>query len=211
MNSTFTRALAALALAASTFLMPAAQAQSSQPYLELNPPMPSDTPGKIEVLEFFAYTCPHCAAMEPMLEEWEKKAPQDVQLKRVPIAFNASMQPLQQMFYALAAMNRMDLHPKVFLAIHNEKKRLFDKKALVQWAADQGVDKTQFESVFDSFSVQSQVQRANQLAQTYRVEGTPSLSVGGKYLTSPVMAGNSYAGAIQEVDKLIPMVRNAAK
>lgn len=211
MNSTFTRALAALALAASTFLMPAAHAQSGQPYLELNPPMPSDTPGKIEVLEFFAYTCPHCAAMEPMLEEWEKKAPQDVQLKRVPIAFNASMQPLQQMFYALAATNRMDLHPKVFLAIHNEKKRLFDKKALVQWAADQGVDKTQFESVFDSFSVQSQVQRANQLAQAYRVEGTPSLSVGGKYLTSPVMAGNSYAGAIQEVDKLIPMVRNAAK
>ena len=71
----------------------------------------------------------------------------------------------------------------------------------------QGVDKAKFDSVFDSFSVTSQVQRANQLAEAYRVEGTPALAVGGKYLTSPVMAGNSYAGAIAQVDKLIPMAR----
>lgn len=207
MSALFTRLMLAATVACATFLAPTAHAQSSQGYVVVSPALPSDTPGKIEVLEFFAYTCPHCAAMEPLVEEWTKKAPSDVVLKRVPIAFNAGMKPLQQMYYTLAAMDRLDLHPKVFAAIHNEKRRMFDKKSMTEWVASQGVDKAKFESVFDSFSVTSQVQRANQLAEAYRVEGTPALAVGGKYLTSPVMAGNSYAGAIAELDKLVPMAR----
>jgi len=207
MNATFTRLMLAATVAFATFLAPTSQAQTAQGHVVISPALPSDTPGKIEVLEFFAYTCPHCAAMEPLIEEWEKKAPADVVLKRVPIAFNAGMKPLQQLYFTLAALDRMDLHPKVFAAIHNEKRRMFDKKSMTEWVVSQGVDKAKFESVFDSFSVTSQVQRANQLAEAYRVEGTPALAVGGKYLTSPVLAGNSYAGAITELDKLIPMAR----
>jgi len=205
----FSRLLAAAALAAASLFAPASHAQAARQYQDVSPALPSDTPGKIEVLEFFAYTCPHCAAMEPMVEQWVKTAPQDVVLKQVPIAFNAGMKPLQQLYYALQAMDRADLHPKVFAAIHTERKRLFTKAAMADWAAAQGVDRAKFEAVFDSFSVQSQVQRADQLAQAYHVDGTPSFGVGGKYLTSPVLAGNSYEGALQEVDRLIPMARGA--
>lgn len=207
MNATFTRLLFAATVACATFLAPVSHAQSSQGYVVINPALPSDTPDKIEVLEFFAYTCPHCAVMEGLVEEWGKKAPSDVVLKRVPIAFNASMKPMQQLYFALVALDRTDLHPKVFAAIHNEKRRLFDKKSMTEWMGAQGVDKAKFEAAFDSFSVTTQVQRANQLAEAYRVEGTPALAVGGKYLTSPVLAGNSFAGAIAELDKLIPMAR----
>ncbi len=175
--------------------------------MPINPPLPSDTPGKVEVLEFFAYSCPHCAAMEPMVEDWVKTAPSDVVLKQVPIAFNAGMKPLQQLYYTLQALDRPDLHAKVFTAIHGEHKRLFDKKAMGEWIATQGVDRAKFDSVFDSFSVQTQVQRANQLADAYRIEGTPSFAVGGKFMTSPVMAGNSYEGALKQVNALIPMAR----
>ncbi len=164
--------------------------------------------GKIEVVEVFGYTCPHCAAMEPMVEDWAKTAPPDVVLKQVPIAFNAGMKPLQQLYYTLLALDRPDLHAKVFTAIHGEHKRLFDKKAMGEWIATQGVDREKFDSVFDSFSVQTQVQRANQLADAYRIDGTPSFAVGGKFMTSPVMAGNSYEGALKEVSRLIPMARN---
>ncbi|EHK68469.1 thiol:disulfide interchange protein DsbA/DsbL [Achromobacter arsenitoxydans] len=201
------RILAAAALTATAFFSPVSHAQGAQQYVPINPPLPSDTPGKVEVLEFFAYTCPHCAAMEPMVEDWAKTAPSDVVLKQVPIAFNAGMKPLQQLYYALLALDRPDLHPKVFTAIHGEHKRLFDKKAMGDWIATQGVDRAKFDSVFDSFSVQAQVQRANQLAQAYNIEGTPSFAIGGKFMTSPVMAGNSYEGALKEVDKLIPMAR----
>lgn len=202
----FSRLLAAAALAATTFFAPASQAQSNA-YVDISPAQPSDTPGKIEVLEFFAYTCPHCAAIEPMIEDWAKTKPADVVLKQVPIAFNAGMKPLQQLYYTLIALDRPDLHTKVFNAIHGERKRLFDKKAMGDWVASQGVDRAKFDAVFDSFSVQTQVQRATQLAEAYRIDGTPSFAVGGKFMTSPVLAGNSYEGAIKELDKLIPMAR----
>jgi thiol:disulfide interchange protein DsbA len=200
---------AAAALAAAGLAVPAiGRAQAAeQPYKVVSPPQPSDTPGKIEVLEFFAYNCPHCAAMEPMVEQWLKTAPQDVVFKKVPVGWNAGMKPLQQLYYSLVALNRTDVSPKVFNAIHVEHQRIFTKDAIVDWVVKQGVEKDKFLAVFDSFSVQSQVQRADQLSQAYNVDGTPSFTVGGKYLTSPVLAGNTYEGALQEVDKLIPMAR----
>jgi len=201
------RILAAAALTATAFFSPASHAQGAQQYVPINPPLPSDTPGKVEVLEFFAYTCPHCAAIEPMVEDWAKTAPQDVVLKQVPIAFNAGMKPLQQLYYTLQALERPDLHPKVFTAIHTERKRLFDKKAMGEWAASQGVDRAKFDSVFDSFSVQTQVQRASQLAEAAHIDGTPAFAVGGRYMTSPVLAGNDYAGALKVVDQLIVQSR----
>jgi thiol:disulfide interchange protein DsbA len=210
MYKMLSRLLAISALAATTLFAPASQAQGTQPYVQVNPPMPSDTPGKIEVIEFFAYSCPHCAHMEPMVLSWAKTAPADVVLKQVPVAFNASMKPMQQLYYTLEAMGRSDLHPKVFDAIHVENQRLFDKKAMGDWAEKQGVDRAKFDSIFDSFSVNTEVQRATQLTEAYHIDGTPSFGVGGKFLTSPVLAGNSYEGALAEVDKLIPMARGNA-
>jgi len=207
MTKLLTRLLAASALAATTLFAPLSHAQGSQAYVLVNPPLPSDTPGKIEVLEFFAYSCLHCNAMEPMVLDWTKKAPSDVVLKQVPVAFNAAMKPMQQLFYTLEALGRSDLHPKFFAALHVDHKRLYDKKAIGDWAAEQGVDRAKFDSVFDSFTVGTEVQRANQLAEAYHIDGTPSFGVGGKFLTSPVLAGNSYEGALAEVDKLIPMAR----
>lgn len=206
-STSLLRLLTAAAVAVAAFFTPVSHAQDSQPYTTINPPLPSDTPGKIEVLEFFAYTCPHCAVMEPLVHEWAKTAPQDVVLKQVPIAFNASMKPLQQLYYTLLALDRPDLHAKVFTALHTERKRLFDKQAMGEWAQSQGIDRAKFDSVFDSFSVQTQVQRANQLVEAYRIEATPALAVGGKYMTSPAAAGNSYERALQQVDKLISMAR----
>ena len=49
----------------------AAFAQSANKYVNVNPPQATE-PGKIEVLEFFSYSCPHCAVVEPMIAEWKK-------------------------------------------------------------------------------------------------------------------------------------------
>jgi protein dithiol oxidoreductase (disulfide-forming) len=211
MSKLLSRLLAVSVLAATALFAPASHAQApqpgAQPYQVVNPPIPSDHQGKIEVMEFFAYTCPHCAAMEPMVESWAKTAPSDVVLVQVPVAFNAAMKPLQQLYYTLQALNRPDLHTKVFTAIHQEHKQLFTKSAMADWIAAQGVDRKKFEEVFDSFSVNTQTERATQLSKQANIDGTPSFLVGGKYLTSPVMAGNSYQGAVDEVNKLIPMAR----
>jgi thiol:disulfide interchange protein DsbA len=174
-------------------------------YLDVNPPQPTE-PGKTEVLEFFSYACSHCAVIEPMLEKWKKTIPSDVVVKFVPVAFNASMKPLQQLFYSLEALDRLDLHGKVFHAIHEERKRLFTKPDIVAWVATQGVDRAKFESVYDSFGVVSKSGRADQLVTAYKVQGTPSMAVGGRFLTSPSEAGG-YQETIDVTDSLIRQLR----
>jgi thiol:disulfide interchange protein DsbA len=174
-------------------------------YLEVNPVQPTE-PGKTEVLEFFSYACSHCAVLEPLLEKWIKKLPSDVTVKFVPVAFNASMKPLQQLFYSLEALDRLDLHGKVFNAIHEEKKRLFTKTDIITWVAAQGVDRAKFESVYDSFGVVSKSGRADQLVTAYKVQGTPSMAVGGRFLTSPSEAGG-YQETIDVSDSLIRQLR----
>lgn len=178
-----------------------AQAQQAQ-YTTYENAFPSQTPNKVEVLEFFSYACPHCAAIEPMVEKLAKEMPENTVLVPVPVAFNAAMQPMQQLFYSLTALNRTDLHAKVFDAIHKEKKRLFTRDAIVEWVVEQGVDKKAFEDAFDSFGVNTQVRRAAELTNQYKIEATPSFTVAGKYLTSPGMTG-TYEGTINVIKDLL--------
>lgn len=197
-----TRILALATLSVATLLAPAAHGQSGQKHTTISVPQPSDVPGKIQVLEFFAYSCPHCATMEPMVEAWVKTLPENVVFAGVPVAFNASMADLQKLYYTLDALDRLDLHPKVFDAIHKQRKRIYDAKAITDWAVEQGIDRAQFEAAFNSFGINAKVARANELAQKYEIEGTPSLAVDGKYVTSPSMTG-SYQGTIDEAQKIL--------
>lgn len=182
----------------------AAFAQSANKFVNVNPPQATE-PGKVEVVEFFAYSCPHCAVVEPMIAEWKKTLPSNVVLYAVPVAFNAAMKPLQELFYALEAVGRTDLHPKIFDAIHKEKKRIFTKDAILSWVESQGVDKTKFAAAMNSFGVKSKVQRADQLAKGYAIQGTPSLAVDGRFLTSPAEAG----GYQQMIDVANDLVRQS--
>ncbi len=184
-------------------------AQSGAPakakYVELSPAQPTE-PGKIEVQEFFSYACSHCAVIEPLLQKWMKTVPADVVVKHVPVAFNASMKPLQRLYYTLEAMGRLDLHLKVFDAIHEQKKRLFTKAEITTWIVSQGVDRAKFEAAFESFGVSSKAGRADQLVTAYRVQGTPTMSVAGRFVTSPSEAGG-YQETIDVASGLITQVR----
>jgi thiol:disulfide interchange protein DsbA len=186
-----------------------AQAAQSPLYQTLATPVPPDEVGKVEILEFFTYSCSHCAAMAVVVDKWKKTLPAGVVFKSVPVAFSAAMRPLQQLYYTIETLHRPDLHAKVFTAIQAENKRLFDKEAMHKWIATQGVDPAKFDAIFDSFAVRMEVERASQLTQLYQIDGTPSYAVGGKYMTSPAMTG-SYQGALDEIDKLLPRVRAAS-
>jgi len=205
----FSKALLAMASLMLLSFTAASHAQSAAPakskYLELSPAQPTE-PGKIEVQEFFSYACSHCAVIEPMLQKWMKTVPADVVVKHVPVAFNASMKPLQRLYYTLEAMDRLDLHMKVFDAIHEQKKRLFTKAEITTWIASQGVDRAKFEAAFESFGVSSKAGRADQLVSDYRVHCTPTMSVAGRFVTSPSEAGG-YQETIDVANSLITQVR----
>lgn len=199
MTALITRLMSGLVLGLAALAMAPAQAA---PFDTLDPVQPSDTPGKIEVLEFFSYSCPHCKAIEPLVEKWRQTLPDGVVFKDVPVAFNASMRDLQRLYYALQAMGRLDLHPLVFKAIHDEHKQLFEAKDITDWVAAQGVDRKAFADVFNSFGVETKIKRADELTKSYHIDGTPSFAIGGRYVTSPSHMG-SYQGAVDETDKLV--------
>ena len=202
--------LATAALAAPRMAQAQAPGQlvAGRDFQLVDPRAPVDAPaGKIEVVEFFWYSCPHCNAFEPALAAWLKKLPKDVAFKRVPVAFRDSFVPQQRLYYALEAMGLVDkLHAKVFEAIHVQKKRLALAEDIGPWIASQGVNEAKFMEQYNSFTATSKARRAVQLQDAYRVEGVPALGIAGRFYTDGALGG-TMERALQFADALIAEVR----
>ncbi len=177
-------------------------------FLALPKPVPVEAPkGKVEVIEFFWYNCPHCNAFEPALEAWVKRLPKDVAFKRVPVAFDDSFVPQQRLFYVLEAMNKVDaLQAKVFNAIHTEKQDLKTQDKIAVWVEKQGINKAQFLELYNSFSVSTKARKASQLQDAYKVSGVPALGIAGRFYTDGSLAG-SMDKALYVTDFLSEQVR----
>jgi thiol:disulfide interchange protein DsbA len=164
--------------------------------------------GKIEVVEFFWYGCPHCHAFEPALDAWQKKLPADVAFRRVPVVFREEpFTTHQRIYFTLEAMELLEaLHRKVFNAIHLDHAKLDKLPEIVAFMAKNGVDTVKFTEVFNSFSVQTKTRQAKQLAEAYRIDGVPTIGVQGRYYTSLSLAG-SPERALSVADYLIQRAR----
>lgn len=164
--------------------------------------------GKIEVLEFFWYGCPHCHDFDPELQAWVKRQGKDVSFKRVPIAFRDDFLPHSQMFYAFEELGKGDAYTdKVMNAIHGQRKQLLKESEIADWiATQQGVDAKAFMTAFKSFGVITKAKAANQKGSAFRIDGVPTVAIQGKYLTSPSIAG-SRARALETMDHLVAKVR----
>ena len=200
--------LVAAGLAPGGVLAQAKAPQEGTHFVKLNKLAPVDAPaGKIEVLEFFWYSCGHCNAFEPLLAAWVQQLPPDVAFKRVPVAFQDNYLPQQRLFYALEAMGLLgQLHSRVFAAIHSERQNLVSEQAITDWMGKQGVDKALFASHFNSFTTVSKARRASQLMTAYDVEGVPALGVAGRFYTDGAKT-KTMNGALQVVDFLVAEVR----
>ena len=204
---------AAAAITLGQTLLPSAYAQTAKPeagvdYLVLDKKVPVEAAaGKIEVIEFFWYNCPHCNAFEPALDSWVGRLPKDVAMRRVPVSFRDDFAPQQRLFYTLESMGLLEkLHARVFTAIHAEKQDLARSDGIAAWVGKQGVDKTRFMEQFNSFSIATKATRATQLQNSYKVEGVPALGVAGRFYTDGTLA-KSMPRALQVVDFLVAEVR----
>ena len=212
----FSISAASVAAAASLgALATAAQAQGKplqegSDYLVLDKRAPVEAPaGKVEVVEFFWYSCPHCNRFEPAMEEWIKKAPKDVMVRRVPISFRPDFEPQQRLYYVLEAMKKVEeLHKKVFYAIHVEKQMLNTLELMGAWAEKQGLNKAKFVDTYNSFSVATKARKATQLQDAYKVDGVPALGVAGRFYTSGTLA-QTMDRALVVVDHLIVQARKS--
>lgn len=154
-------------------------------YKVLNPAQPTRSGNKIEVLEFFFYGCSHCFKLHPLLTEWEKKMPKDVELTFVPTIFNESWEPMSRTYYALESMGQQKrLHDDLFNAWNVSNTDLSDEAKITEFVGQRGVDRKKFSEAYRSFSTQSKVMRSKQMGQIYGIRGTPTLVVDGKYVIS---------------------------
>lgn len=210
-------ALLLLAAVATLGAVPAgAQPVEGQDYRLLNPPRPTASPGKIEVLEFFSYACPHCAKFYPIVSAWVARQPKDVAFKRVAVSYGRPpWMNLSRAYYALEATGDLKkLDGAVFRAIHEQQQNLFDEQSIADWVGKQGGDAAGFAAAYVSFGVNNQTVQADQMAEDYAIDAVPTLVVNGRYVViSPAQAADeeaTFRDLLVRTDKVIAMARAAA-
>ena len=201
---------AALAVAAGLLISASAQAQLAlgRDYVNIEPPQPTDNPAKIEVVEFFSYGCPHCNDFHPLISKWAAKLPADVSFRRVPVSFGrAQWANIGKLYYAAEAIGELGkLDNAAFHAIHEKGIKLYDDGTITEWAAQQGADRAKFAEAYKSFGVASKMQRADQMAAAYKIQGVPAIAVDGRYLVVGKEV-KSYEDLLALADQLIGKVR----
>lgn len=202
-NCALTLALWVLSVAAH------AQGVEGTDYRKIEPPQPTMSPGKIEVIEFFSYMCPHCNEFYPLVTTWAAKLPRNVVFRRVPVGFNRPPWiNLARAYYALQASGDLDkLDGALFRAIHEEHLQLFDEPSLGEWVAKNGGNADKFASAYTSFGVNNQTVQADQLVESYRIEAVPTMAVNGEYQAM----GKNLAEILANTDRLIAQVQTEAR
>lgn len=178
--------------------LPALKWVAGKNYTPLSPAQPTDAPpGKVEVIEVFWYACPHCYALDPLLESWRKSKPDYISFRRVPVTWEDVHRSHGRLFYTLEALGKEEaLHNEVFAEMHVRKNYMYAQgnaqetlASQVQFAKGHGISQADFMNAYNSFTVQSNMQRADDLVHRYRVEGVPTIIINGKYVTDEGMAG----------------------
>ena len=206
------------ALAVCGFTAGAATASPADPkngidYRTLAEAQNTDAGNKVEVTEFFSYNCPHCNVFEPVLAEWVKKNADKVVFRRVHVALLGGDVALQRTYLTLEALGLVEQnHLKLFDAVHKERMRISNDEAVFAWASKAGLEREKFIGAYRSFGLQSKVNRTQSTVQAYKIDSWPMIAVGGRYLTSPHVAGSGTPGltelqqqqaALQVMDHLV--------
>ncbi|HEX4153353.1 MAG TPA: thiol:disulfide interchange protein DsbA/DsbL [Steroidobacteraceae bacterium] len=169
-------------------------------YTRLVPAQPTDVPpGQVEVLEFFWYACPHCYALEPLVDAWKSKKPAYVTFVPVPVTWSDGHRALARLYYTLESLGKLDqLHDEVFKEIQVNGDPLVATDAAdtaqterlqTAFAVKKGISESAFKAAYHSMGVEARLQRADELVQRYRIDGVPTFVINGKYIADVRSAG----------------------
>ncbi len=178
---------------------------AAKEYEMINPPQPTTSKDKVEVVELFWYGCPHCFTLEPYVERWLKRKPENVKFVRMPGMFRPSWEIHGRAYYAAEVLGVVDkVHKPMFEAIHEQKRSLNDEASIMALFKANGVSEKDFKRVFRSFAVETKLRRAKDMGQRYGVRGVPALIVNGKYRTGATQSGGN-AKVFKVVNELVKM------
>lgn len=193
--------------------LPAGKWRPGVNYDPLAPAQPTSVaPGKVEVMEVFWLACPHCYELEPYMRRWLKSKPAYVEFVRVPVIWQPVHKAHARLFYTLEALNRDDLVEKAFETLHQELQNRqppligdSDQETFrlqQQFAVQNGVSASDFATAYNSFAVNADLQRAEEITERYQVQGVPLIAVNGRYTSDVGKAGGE--------DKLVELINDLA-
>ena len=158
--------------------------------LERAQPSPND--GKVEVIEFFSYACPHCYQFEPYVEKWKENKPANVEFIHVPAVFNQNWEALAGLYYAAEVLGVQEkMHPVIFDAMHGEGKKIRSFDDLKAVFIANGVSGEKLEQALNSFTVAAKTRRAKTMTQAYGIKSVPNIVVQGKFRTNAKLASGN--------------------
>jgi thiol:disulfide interchange protein DsbA len=183
--------LAAVMLLAAGAASAAIQLQQGVNYKLLQPAQPTNVaPGKVEVVEVFWYACGHCYLLEPKLEAWNRNGrPANAELVRLPATWNDVLKTHARVYYTMELLGKPNLNPEIWREINVKGNRLDSPAKIESFFTSRGVSKADFQRTFASFAMDSKVAKAEDLNRRYKITGTPTIVVNGKYVTDVSMAG----------------------
>src|ERR1700680_4264760 len=186
-----------------------AQGVEGTDYRRLAPPQPTMSPGKIAVIEFFSYMCPHCTEFHPLVTTWAAKLPKNVVFQRVPVGLDRpAWIHLARAYYPRQASGDLDkLDCPLFHAIHEEHLQLYDEPSLAGWVGKNGGNADKFAAAYTSFGVNNQTVQADQMVEHYPIEAVPTMAVNGESLAM----GRTLAEILANTDRLIAQVQSEAR
>ena len=180
-------------------------------FVRIIPPQPTQETDKIEVIEFFWYGCPHCYRFEPLISEWAKNLPANVQLIRQPAIFSDKWAPGARAYFVAEALGVTDqVHADIFDAIQQSHRPLDTEDQLADFFAEHGVDRNDFHDAYNSFIVTTRMRQAESMPARYGVTGVPAIIVNGKYRSNGTLA-KTYPGLISVMDALIAQESGSVK
>ncbi len=179
-------------------------------YTELANPVNTGDSSKVEVIEAFWYGCSHCFRFEPLIHNWENNKPDDVDFVRFPALWNNLMKIHAQVYYAAEALDAVEvLHEHIFNAINVERNMLQNEGEIAELFAAHGVSQEDFDKTFNSFSVRTKVNQAENRMQDYGIRSTPNMIVNGKYLFTTGENVRTQQEMLDVVDFLVEKERQA--
>ena len=183
------------------------RARQNIEYRVLASPQPVETGASIEVIDFFWYGCPYCNELQPALFDWIKNKPADVTVRHVPVILKDTWAPHARIFYTLELLGELErLHLAVYHSYHVEQLYMSKPDVMEQWAVKNGIDPRRWKDAYYSPEVDAKIARAAQATKRYDIQGTPSIVVDGRYLTSSSMTP-TVRGVISVLDDLVKLAR----
>jgi thiol:disulfide interchange protein DsbA len=183
--------------------------EAGKEFKPLPAPQPTSDPSKIEVMEVFAYSCPHCFAFDPLLKAWVAKLPKDVKFVRLPHTLGHDENVVRNhAFYAAQMLGVEDkFHAALFKAVHEDHKPMASQEELRDlFAKELGVPASDFDSAYSSFAVDGGFRRGEGIIRDMAIGSVPTLVVDGRNYTSPSQGGG-FPQMLQVADYLIAQAR----